>query len=159
MSFPFFFIFLRLAEVIQRRGLLSLTAEIGERLGLLDVELAGPGAAFANVAGKDVLFGREDVFWDFGAGIRLRKHDALGKIVAGTSVVAVGRHSHGQSSVVAAPTLKVRLIVVFEGEIGVAGRVLGGKQRYGSIHGLGLALSEGLELVGSVGHLVLHLRD
>lgn len=73
--------------------------------------------------------------------------------------MAVGRHGHGQSSVIIAPTLKVRLIVVFEGEIGVAGGMLGRKQWYGSIQGLGLALGEGLELVGSVGHLVLHLRD
>lgn len=73
--------------------------------------------------------------------------------------MAVGRHGHGQSSVVVAPTLKERLIVVFEGEIGVAGGMLGRKNRYGPIHGLGLALGEGLELVGRVGHLILHLRD
>lgn len=46
-------------------------------MGLLNIELASPGAAFADVAGENVLFGREDVFWDFGARIRLRKHDAL----------------------------------------------------------------------------------
>lgn len=44
---------------------------------LLNIELAGPGAAFADVASEDVLFGRKDVFRDFGAGIGLRKHDAL----------------------------------------------------------------------------------
>lgn len=159
LSLPFLLLFLRLAEIIQRRNLLSLSAEISERLGLLNIELAGSMAAFPHVAGEDVLFGREDVFWDFGAGIRLRKHDAFGKIVTGTSAVAVRGHGHGQSSVIVAPILKVGLIAVIKGEIGVAGGVLGRKERYGSIQGFRLSLSERLELVGSVGHLVLHLRD
>lgn len=73
--------------------------------------------------------------------------------------MAVGRHGHRQASVVVSATFKVRLIVVFKGEIGIAGGMLGRKHGYGSIHGLWLALSEGLELEGSVGHLVLHLRS
>ena len=73
--------------------------------------------------------------------------------------MAIGRHGHGQPSVVVAPTLEVRLTVVVEGEIGVAGGMLARKHGYGSIHGLGLALGEWLELEGSVGHLVLHLMD
>lgn len=159
LPLPFLLLFLRLAEVIQRRSLLSLGDEIRERLGLLNIELIGTIATLAYVTREDVLFGGEDVFWDFGAGIRLRKYDALGKIVTGTSIVAVRRHGHRQSSVIVAPILKMGLIGVLNGEIGVAGGVLGREELYGSIQGFWLALSEGLELVGSVGHLVLHLRD